>query len=54
MEKEFTSQDMIDFVNWFSDANVTEQEVQAYRDSVKIKAQREYQLYLELKAKYEK
>ena len=51
-EKEFTAKDMIDFARWFND-EVSEKNLQEYRDCLKRLEEREYQLYLSLKAKYE-
>lgn len=51
-EKEFTAEQMIEFANWFCE-DVSEKELNNYRDSLKEKEEREYQLYLKLKAKYE-
>ena len=52
IQEEFTAEQMIEFANWFGE-DVSEQELNNYRDSLKEKEEREYQLYLELKAKYE-
>ena len=51
-ETEFTASDMIEFANWFGE-DITEKELQSFRDVLKQRAEQEYQLYLELKAKYE-
>jgi hypothetical protein len=57
-EKEFTAQDMIEFAKWYaSDMSVDdidEHSVQSYRTHLVDKERREYERYLELKAKYEK
>lgn len=56
MEKEFTAKDMIGFASWFAD-EVTNTDLQEYKKMLKVKAElkeeKEYQLYLTLKAKYE-
>jgi hypothetical protein len=52
MEKEFTAKDMIDFANWFGE-DISEKELQSYRDYCKQAADQEFQLYLSLKAKFE-
>ena len=52
MEKEFTAADMIEFANWYGE-NITEKELQSFRDILKEKTAQEYQLYLTLKTKYE-
>jgi hypothetical protein len=52
MEKEFTAADMIEFANWYGE-DITEMELRSFRDALKQRAEQEYQLYLELKAKYE-
>jgi|LakMenE01Jun11ns_1017448.scaffolds.fasta_scaffold9230726_2 hypothetical protein len=52
MNKElFTAEQMIEFANWFSE--VSEKELNSYRDMLKQKEEQQYQLYLTLKAKYE-
>lgn len=53
MEKEFTAQDMIEFARWLG-GNVGEKHIQLYRDHLEEEKEKEYQLYLSLKAKYEK
>jgi len=52
MEKEFTAADMIEFANWYGE-DITEMELQSFRDTLKQREEQEYQLYLKLKAKYE-
>ena len=52
MEKEFTAQQMIEFAGWFGE-DVSEKDLQEYRNYLKELVEREYQLYLSLKAKYE-
>ena len=52
MNKElFTAEQMIEFANWFRE--VSEKELNSYRDMLKQKEEQQYQLYLTLKAKYE-
>jgi hypothetical protein len=53
MNKEFTAQEMIDFASWFTDGEISPEQLESFRQSQKIKAEQEYQLYLKLKAKYE-
>jgi hypothetical protein len=53
MEKEFTASDMIEFASWFSDDIISEEGINRFREVLRQKAEKEYQLYLELKAKYE-
>jgi len=53
-EKEFTAKDMIEFAKWFAEPDeITEKDVQAYRDHLKQIEKQEYELYLFLKAKYD-
>jgi hypothetical protein len=54
MEKEFIAEQMIEFANAFSADDITEEHLQDYRDTLKQKEEQEYQMYLALKAKYEK
>jgi hypothetical protein len=52
MNKElFTAEEMIEFANWFSE--VSEKELNSYKDMLKQREEQQYQLYLTLKAKYE-
>lgn len=53
MEKEFTAAEMIEFANWYGE-DVCENDLQNYRNMLKKRADEEYQLFLTLKAKYEK
>ena len=52
MNKEFTAEQMIEFANWFGE-DISEKELNSYKDMLKQKEEQEYQLYLTLKAKYE-
>jgi hypothetical protein len=53
MNKElFTAEQMIEFANWFGE-DISEKELNSYRDMLKQSLEQEYQLYLTLKAKYE-
>jgi hypothetical protein len=53
MNKElFTAEQMIEFGNWCGE-DITEQDLNSYRDMLKQREEQEYQLYLTLKAKYE-
>jgi predicted TIM-barrel fold metal-dependent hydrolase len=47
----FTAEQMIEFANCFSYAS--EKELNSYKDILKQRQEKEYQLYLTLKAKYE-
>lgn len=53
MEKEFTAAQMIDFANHFGGEDISEEHLQSYRDMLQQRAEQEYQMYLELKAKYD-
>jgi CRISPR-associated protein Cas8b1/Cst1 subtype I-B len=50
--KEFTAEQMIEFANWFGE-DISEKDLNSYRDMLKQREEQEYQLYLTLKAKYE-
>ena len=52
MNKEFTAEQMIEFGNWCGE-DITEQDLNSYRDMLKQREEQEYQLYLTLKSKYE-
>jgi len=52
MNKEFTAEQMIEFASWYSE-NISEKDLNSYRDMLKQRQEKEYQLYLTLKAKYE-
>ena len=53
MNKElFTAEEMIEFANWFGE-DISEKELNSYRDMLKQREEQQYQLYLTLKAKYE-
>jgi len=52
LNKEFTAEQMIEFANWFGE-DISEKELNSYRDMLKQRKEQEYQLYLTLKAKYE-
>ena len=53
MEKEFTAHEMIEFANWFTDHEITNTDLQQYREALEHEAEKEWLLYLTLKAKYE-
>jgi hypothetical protein len=53
MNKElFTAEQMIEFANWFGE-DISEKDLNSYRDMLKQREEQEYQLYLTLKTKYE-
>jgi hypothetical protein len=52
MNKEFTAEQMIEFANWYGD-DISEKDLNSYRDMLKQREEQQYQLYLTLKAKYE-
>jgi hypothetical protein len=43
---------MIEFASWYGD-DISEKDLNSYRDMLKQREEQEYQLYLTLKAKYE-
>jgi hypothetical protein len=47
----FTAEQMIEFASWYGD--ISEKELNSYKDMLKQRQEKEYQLYLTLKAKYE-
>lgn len=52
MNKElFTAEQMIEFASWYGD--ISEKDLNLYRDMLKQREEQQYQLYLTLKAKYE-
>jgi hypothetical protein len=51
-KKLFTAEQMIEFANWFGE-DISEKELNSYKDMLKQRKEQEYQLYLTLKAKYE-
>ena len=53
LEKEFTAADMLKFAQDFSAQDITEDDLNDYRESLKSKEEAEYQHYLKLKEKYE-
>jgi hypothetical protein len=54
MNKElFTAEQMIEFASWYGDIDISEKELNSYKDMLKQRQEKEYQLYLTLKAKYE-
>ena len=48
----FTAEQMIEFASWYGD-DISEKDLNSYRDMLKQREEQEYQLYLTLKAKYE-
>jgi len=52
VNKEFTAEQMIEFASWYGD-DISEKDLNSYRDMLKQREEQEYQLYLTLKAKYE-
>jgi hypothetical protein len=53
MNKElFTAEQMIEFANWYGE-DISEKELNSYKDMLKQREEQQYQLYLTLKAKYE-
>lgn len=51
MEQEFTAKDMVEFARWYAE-DIQDIDLQAYREHLKAEEEREYQLYLSLRAKY--
>jgi len=51
-QKEFSAKNMLEFANWFY--TVTQRELDSYIEHLKAEEEKSYQLYLTLKAKYEK
>ena len=50
---EFTAEQMIEFACWYSNHDITEKELQDYIRHLEEEKEKEYLLYLKLKAKYE-
>jgi hypothetical protein len=51
-KKEFTRQDMIEFASWYSEYIIDDTSLDQYLETKKQKQDQEYQMYLELHAKY--
>lgn len=51
-KKEFTRQDMIEFAGWYSESDIDDTHLEGYLEGIKRRQEQEYQMYLELHAKY--
>jgi len=51
-KKEFTRQDMIEFASWYSEYIIDDTHLECYLEEIKRRQDQEYQMYLELHAKY--
>ena len=51
-KKEFTRQNMIEFASWYSESDIDDTQLEDYLEGIKRRQEQEYQMYLELHAKY--
>jgi len=51
-KKEFTRQNMIEFAGRYSESDIDDTHLECYLEEIKRRQEQEYQMYLELHAKY--